>query len=629
MPAEIIVDSVRTRVVQLLGIQQDGIHVKSTSTLIECHIDDSLKKHNILVDCGSQSDSDELRQALSERGVTRIVTCVLSHSHFDHCGGLTHFQPRPKTVITRIPDDKFWFSPEENIFVVSTPGHSNYDISVIVRLPDSKVISIAGDMFEDAMDDVDDRWKVYSRHPSLQEISRAFLSLISDIIIPGHSRAFEVTKRPSSFPFLFPQRGSQVSQLKDPEGNFIECFIVTSADDPEDSVFVFDGAVDLENVVPPVSPESIFSVAIMVGTNSISTILPFTVSKAYMEDDVFIKNGDTDGQDLYDTIKGKEAVKVNDYITLFRIPAPGGKIWPVVGLIETTTGLPGLQRILWGKLAGINEADQEEIKIIPKTSTIICSETTVMSVVTPAAGDQLGTVSDVITTINTSVETVSVIGEQNDITTPEEETPPEPSQRVHKGLSFLLQQMRSTTTTVQQVQSTVEDVSSRKRESETTSEAVSAAKQFKPLEDAWKVTEAQFEKIQKSKKPEYSFENPQCLQTCIKAFESQKDKKNRYQFRTDNNYVRSVKWSPSGNFLLTDSADLRIRLLPYIDGKIDEAKVESHCYGGIIYDQQWHPSMDIFASTSDGHPIQIFDTNFENKATAKCINHLVSTTLIY
>uniref|UniRef100_A0A914YCE4 Metallo-beta-lactamase domain-containing protein n=1 Tax=Panagrolaimus superbus TaxID=310955 RepID=A0A914YCE4_9BILA len=362
MPAEVIVDSVRTRVVQLLGIQQDGIHVKSTSTLIECHIDDSVKKHNILVDCGSQSDSTELHQALSERGVTRIVTAILTHSHFDHCSGLTVFQPRPKTVITRIPDNKFWFSPEENIFVVSTPGHSNYDISVIVRLPDSKVISIAGDMFEDAMDDVDDRWKVYSKHPTLQEGSRAFLALISDIIIPGHSRAFEVTKRPSSFPFLFPQRGSQISQLKDIEGNFIECFIVTSADDPDDSVFVFDGAVDLENVVPPVSPESIFSAVLMIGTNSFSTILPFTVSKAYMEDDVFIKNGDTDGQDLYDTVKGKEAVKVNDYITLFRIPAPGGKIWPVVGLIETTTGLPGLQRILWGKLAGINENDQEEIK---------------------------------------------------------------------------------------------------------------------------------------------------------------------------------------------------------------------------------------------------------------------------
>jgi hypothetical protein len=100
----------------------------------------------------------------------------------------------------------------------------------------------------------------------------------------------------------------------------------------------------------------------MIGTNSFSTILPFTVSKAYMEDDIFIKNGDTDGQDFYDTTKGKEAVKVNDYITMFRIPAPGGKVWPVVGLIETTTGLPGLQRILWGKLAGINENDQEEIK---------------------------------------------------------------------------------------------------------------------------------------------------------------------------------------------------------------------------------------------------------------------------
>ena len=62
MPLEVIVDSSRTRVVQLLGSEQDGVHVKSTATLIECHIDDSVKRPTILVDCGSQSDTDELRQ---------------------------------------------------------------------------------------------------------------------------------------------------------------------------------------------------------------------------------------------------------------------------------------------------------------------------------------------------------------------------------------------------------------------------------------------------------------------------------------------------------------------------------------------------------------------------------------
>lgn len=217
-------------------------------------------------------------------------------------------------------------------------------------------------MFEDATDDVEDRWKAYSKHPTLQDVSRAFLSLIADVIIPGHGRAFEVTKRPSSFPFLYPQHGAQVNQLRNANGDSIECFIVTAADDPEDSVFVFDGSVDLENVVPPISSESVFTAVIMIGTHSFSTILPFTVAKAYMEDDIFIKNGAPDKHDHYDTSKGKEAVKVNDYITMFRIPAPGGKVWPVVGVTENTGGLAGSQRILWGKLAGINEADQEEIK---------------------------------------------------------------------------------------------------------------------------------------------------------------------------------------------------------------------------------------------------------------------------
>ena len=69
---------------------------------------------------------------------------------------------------------------------------------------------------------------------------------------------------------------------------------------------------------------------------------------------------------------------------------------------------------------------------------------------------------------------------------------------------------------------------------------------------------------------------------------------------------------------------MRIRIVPYMEGKVDDSLMQSHCLGGMIYDQVWHPTLDVFASSSNGHPIQIFDTNFEKQATAICVNDLVS-----
>uniref|UniRef100_A0AC34Q9S8 Uncharacterized protein n=1 Tax=Panagrolaimus sp. JU765 TaxID=591449 RepID=A0AC34Q9S8_9BILA len=112
------------------------------------------------------------------------------------------------------------------------------------------------------------------------------------------------------------------------------------------------------------------------------------------------------------------------------------------------------------------------------------------------------------------------------------------------------------------------------------------------------------------------------VQSISDPFSPLNSKEGRSTIDFGNNYVRCCKWSASGNYLLTDAADHRIRVFPCENSRLEPMKMGIVGQGTIIYDLEWHPTLDVFASTSKAHPIKIFDSSCQELATAICRNHV-------
>jgi glyoxylase-like metal-dependent hydrolase (beta-lactamase superfamily II) len=82
----------------------------------------------------------------------------------------------------------------EGIEIISTPGHSGQDVSVIVRAPEG-VTAIAGDLFEREEDLADESlWRATSQFPELQIANRRRILELADFIVPGHGDKFPAKK---------------------------------------------------------------------------------------------------------------------------------------------------------------------------------------------------------------------------------------------------------------------------------------------------------------------------------------------------------------------------------------------------------------------------------------------------
>lgn len=88
----------------------------------------------------------------------------------------------------------------------------------------------------------------------------------------------------------------------------------------------------------------------------------------------------------------------------------------------------------------------------------------------------------------------------------------------------------------------------------------------------------------------------------------------------DNNYFKSLRWSPDGNFLLTSSNDNMMRLFPTPYGvtetseELDLPATKSFKEGESIYDFAWYPLMNsqdpatcCFAASSRDHTVHLWD----------------------
>nr|VZI19355.1 unnamed protein product [Spirometra erinaceieuropaei] len=87
------------------------------------------------------------------------------------------------------------FRIDDKVEIIFTPGHTQSDVSIIVRdTADYGTVALAGDIFENEHDIVrPSLWMNNSMNPTLQEHSRMKLLKVADYIVPGHGAAFSVT----------------------------------------------------------------------------------------------------------------------------------------------------------------------------------------------------------------------------------------------------------------------------------------------------------------------------------------------------------------------------------------------------------------------------------------------------
>ena len=158
--------------------------------------------HNIIVDTGGPWDKESILSALSAEQIApeNISFVVCTHGHSDHTGNNNLFPDATfifghdishRDIYTIHDFESETYKIDEYIEVISTPGHTNADVSVIVRTNDG-IIAIVGDLFENAYDK--HFWHKFSDFPELQEANRKKILELADFIIPGHGKMFKVRK---------------------------------------------------------------------------------------------------------------------------------------------------------------------------------------------------------------------------------------------------------------------------------------------------------------------------------------------------------------------------------------------------------------------------------------------------
>lgn len=185
-----------------------GFYAPASITLIKD------PRGGIIVDVGCFGEEEIIKELLLAKGFSlkQIEKVIITHNHPDHLGNVGMFRNNNSKIY--MPDssfsvtapnyfglmpDKFYESPGKKIYnqdskvnIISTPGHSGWDISVLYKGKEG-TIAIVGDLFWSQKD-----WKEDSEflglcvNPKMQKISRKYVKekLRPSVIIPGHGPAF-------------------------------------------------------------------------------------------------------------------------------------------------------------------------------------------------------------------------------------------------------------------------------------------------------------------------------------------------------------------------------------------------------------------------------------------------------
>ncbi|MCU0680506.1 MAG: MBL fold metallo-hydrolase [Planctomycetes bacterium] len=150
----------------------------------------------IIVDPGVLESQNILIDKLKEEGlnISDINLVFLTHSHIDHYRNIGMF-PRAKTL-------EYWGLWEGNssqdrpeslssdIKIISTPGHSNDSLTLLVNTIHG-VVAICGDVFwKENYPELD----AYANDMETLKKSRQQVLAQADWVIPGHGKMFKVVK---------------------------------------------------------------------------------------------------------------------------------------------------------------------------------------------------------------------------------------------------------------------------------------------------------------------------------------------------------------------------------------------------------------------------------------------------
>ncbi|CAB3987822.1 Hypothetical predicted protein [Paramuricea clavata] len=165
--------------------------------------------NNVIVDTGNPSEKEKLLSALDKKGGMLPISIdyvVCTHGHSNHVGNLNLFSDATfimsyyvsmKDEYTVYPfKDGLSYKIDDEVEVIPTPGHTNSDVSVIVKNTRYGVVAITGDLFEKEEDlERDDLWKQFSENPKKQMSNREMILGKADFIVPGHGKIFRNTRK--------------------------------------------------------------------------------------------------------------------------------------------------------------------------------------------------------------------------------------------------------------------------------------------------------------------------------------------------------------------------------------------------------------------------------------------------
>ncbi|KAL4220380.1 hypothetical protein ACF0H5_020784 [Mactra antiquata] len=160
---------------------------------------------NVIVDTGNPWDKDLIIEELQRSGLTpsdiHYVVCTCAHT--DKAGNLNVFDKAVCIMAGGVSHRGHHFRHgfcegipyeiDDDIEVVSTPGHTGSDVSVIVRNTKHGTVAVTGDLFE-RLEDLEDftLWQENSENPEAQQYNRMEVLKFADTIIPGHGPMFAV-----------------------------------------------------------------------------------------------------------------------------------------------------------------------------------------------------------------------------------------------------------------------------------------------------------------------------------------------------------------------------------------------------------------------------------------------------
>uniref|UniRef100_A0AC35GSA2 Metallo-beta-lactamase domain-containing protein n=1 Tax=Panagrolaimus sp. PS1159 TaxID=55785 RepID=A0AC35GSA2_9BILA len=137
---------------------------------------------------------------------TQVQMVLTTHGHPDHTGQANffpnsrHFFASYEYTGNNYIKTELYTQDEmkvtQNIELWNTPGHTNQDVSAIVRNTPCGVIAVVGDLFysrEDALGN-STTWRTDAWNPEVGDKYRAKVICSANCIVPGHGPVFSVTE---------------------------------------------------------------------------------------------------------------------------------------------------------------------------------------------------------------------------------------------------------------------------------------------------------------------------------------------------------------------------------------------------------------------------------------------------